>query len=210
MSDEGFFYKDALNWQGAPVLPKSDRKYILTEKHPEENLYRIVSLKDFGDVKKGQRGGWVASHYNLSHYTDSWVYPEAKVYQAAKVYGGAIVSGFAEVCGSAQVTAGAIVTGRAFVRGSTLIMGDVVVADAKRSPGGLQITSKKKKPDKTQDIKDRILSDIEGDCIGKISSLEELRHRILNRFKKMRYDMQVERHTIWPPEVEEKQNEYDL
>jgi hypothetical protein len=34
-------------------------KYKLGEKHPEKELYRIVAIKDFGDVKAGDVGGWV-------------------------------------------------------------------------------------------------------------------------------------------------------
>ncbi len=33
-------------------------KYKLDKKHPNKNLYRVVALKDFFDVKKGDIGGW--------------------------------------------------------------------------------------------------------------------------------------------------------
>lgn len=59
-------------------------------------LYRIEALKDFGNVKKGQKGGYVESEDNLSHEGNCWVYGGAKVYNNAKVYDNAKVDG--EAC----------------------------------------------------------------------------------------------------------------
>lgn len=47
-----------------------EEKYILTSETSEVNkhiLHRIKALKDFGDVKKGDLGGWVEDIHNLSH-----------------------------------------------------------------------------------------------------------------------------------------------
>jgi hypothetical protein len=62
-------------------------KYKLGEKHPTENLYRVVALKDFGNVKAGDIGGWVESEHNLSQEGDCWVYGDAYVCDDAQVYG---------------------------------------------------------------------------------------------------------------------------
>ena len=73
-------------------------KYKLTDetkKHGEATLYRIRALKDFGDVKAGDYGGWVANRCNLSQEGDCWVYGDARV------YGNAVVNGNAQVCGNA-------------------------------------------------------------------------------------------------------------
>lgn len=66
-------------------------------------LKRIVALKDFGHVKKGDLGGWLASKRNLSPLGNSWVYDEAKVFGNAKVLGNAEVQGHARVYGHAKV-----------------------------------------------------------------------------------------------------------
>lgn len=85
-------------------------KYELTDETLEHNghtLHRIKALKDFGDVKKGDLGGWIESEDNLSQEGDCWIYNDAKVYGKvfgnAQVYGNAFVMAFSEVCGDAKV-----------------------------------------------------------------------------------------------------------
>ena len=60
-------------------------------------LFRIKALVSFGDVEKGEFGGYVQKEENLSHSGDAWVYGNAKVYGNAEVYGDAWVSGNAKV-----------------------------------------------------------------------------------------------------------------
>ena len=48
-------------------------------------LKRIVALRDFGDVKVGDKGGFLEKEENLSHDNDCWVYDEARVYGEARV-----------------------------------------------------------------------------------------------------------------------------
>ena len=43
-------------------------------------VYRIRALKDFGDVKAGDLGGYVNSEENLSHEGNCWIYDDAKIY----------------------------------------------------------------------------------------------------------------------------------
>lgn len=50
-------------------------------------LYRIRAVKDFGDVKKGDLGGFVETEDNLSQTDDAWVYGKAMVYGEARVCG---------------------------------------------------------------------------------------------------------------------------
>ena len=59
------------------------KKYKLTHHTKEVDghaLHRIKALKSFGDVKKGDLGGWVESYRNLSQSDYAWVYDKAKVY----------------------------------------------------------------------------------------------------------------------------------
>ena len=58
---------------------------------------RIVALRDFGDVKVGDKGGFLEKEENLSHDNDCWVYDEAQVYGEARVYDEARVYGEARV-----------------------------------------------------------------------------------------------------------------
>ena len=91
------------------------KKYKLTEEsiNPLSSirLYRIEALKDFADVKKGDKGGFVESRDNLSQYGDCWVYDNATVSGNAEVYGNAKVFGDAMVYGYAQVYGNAVVCG---------------------------------------------------------------------------------------------------
>ena len=53
-----------------------DKKYKLTEETINVNgitLYRIEALKDFANVKKGDKGGFVEKESNLFQSGDCWV-----------------------------------------------------------------------------------------------------------------------------------------
>ena len=94
-----------------------DKKYKLTEtlEIGGHVLNRIIALRDFGEVKKGDLGGFIEKESNLSHDWTCWiyndavvrgnamVYGDAKVYGNAEVYGNAMVYGNAKVCGNAKV-----------------------------------------------------------------------------------------------------------
>ena len=43
-------------------------------------LHRIKALKDFGDIDKGDLGGWIEKESNLSHEGTCWVFDSAMVY----------------------------------------------------------------------------------------------------------------------------------
>ena len=64
-------------------------------------LFRIEATVSFGDVKKGDKGGWIEKEKNL--YGNAWVYGDACVYGNARVSGDAWVYGDARVSGDACV-----------------------------------------------------------------------------------------------------------
>lgn len=70
-------------------------------------LYRIVALRDFADVKKGEKGGHIESEYNLSHDGDCWVYgPKVNLNEAYTVIldeADSVIYGNARVYGNAKV-----------------------------------------------------------------------------------------------------------
>lgn len=95
---------------------------------------RIRALIDFGNVKKGELGGFIEKEENLSHENNAWVYGNAKVYGDArvsgnaKVYGDAWVYGNARVSGNAEVYGNAEVSGNAWVYGGARVYGDARVS----------------------------------------------------------------------------------
>ena len=95
------------------------KKYELTSETTQtingETLYRIKALRDFGDVKAGDLGGWVESESNLDHVGDCWVFDNAEVSGDARVYGDAWVFDNAQVYGYARVSGDAWLSGDAWV-----------------------------------------------------------------------------------------------
>ena len=77
-----------------------DKKYNLTDETIEvegKTLYRIEALKDFGEIKKGDKGGFIESENNLAHKGNAWVSDDACVYDNARVCGDARLYG--KACG---------------------------------------------------------------------------------------------------------------
>ena len=108
------------------------KKYKLTEETINVNgktLYRIKSLKDFGNVKKGDKGGFVEKEENLSQSGDCWVYDNAKVYNNAKVFDYADIYGNAEIFGNAIVSGNARVYGNAKVYHYAMVYDNAEVCD---------------------------------------------------------------------------------
>lgn len=90
-----------------------EKKYDFTDEMKvfgDITLRRIVALRDFGDVKAGDKGGWIEKEENLSQDGNAWVCGNARVFgnaqvcDDARVYGNAWVYGDAWVCGDAHVT----------------------------------------------------------------------------------------------------------
>lgn len=118
-----------------------------SEMQEEYRLYRIQALRDFGDVKKGDLGGYIQSQKNLSHSGNCWIYDksiagdDSKVKNNAKVMDGAILRGAAVVSKNAVLTnnaklaSSAIVTDNAVVE-FTDIYGENVIKDNAVLDGG--------------------------------------------------------------------------
>ena len=82
------------------------KKYIMTADtifFGGIKLSRIKALRDFGNVKKGELGGYISSEKNLSHYGTCWVSDNAQVRDNAFVGGSAQVRDRAIVCDFAIV-----------------------------------------------------------------------------------------------------------
>lgn len=90
---------------------------------------RIVALKDFGNIKAGDVGGFVESEDNLSHEGECWIYEDARVSGDAWVFGNARVAGDAAVSGNAWVYGDASVSGNAKVFEDAKIAGNARVSE---------------------------------------------------------------------------------
>ena len=125
----------------------SDKKYeILKDQAITMNgssIYRIRALKDFGDVKAGDLGGFVASEENLSHEGPCWIYGDAMVYHKAKVKENAIVRDYVHVYGNvfdhARVNGFAIVQDNATVSENTRVYGETIVKDYAMVSGHMMV-----------------------------------------------------------------------
>lgn len=103
------------NERGKKVKVK--KKYKLDKEDTviwySHRLYRIIAIKDFGNVSKGDKGGYVESEKNLSHFGKSWIYDEAKacgeasieadahIHDDVIVYGSIILCGISRASGNA-------------------------------------------------------------------------------------------------------------
>ena len=111
------------------------KKYKLTDEtinFDGRTLYRIEAVRDFYDVKKGDKGGWVESERNLSQDGNCWVYDNAKVFGNAEVSEDAIVRdnagvrGFAKVYGYARICLNARVCSRAEIYDNAIVSDAIV------------------------------------------------------------------------------------
>ncbi|EJF78896.1 Uncharacterised protein [Candidatus Bartonella washoeensis] len=104
-----------------------EKKYEFTDETTEvdsKTLRRIRALRNFGDVKKGDLGGYIEKEENLSHEGDCWVGDDAKVYEDARIYDNAHVSDYAKVFGNAEVYEDVHLYGFAEVYGDVRVFGD--------------------------------------------------------------------------------------
>ena len=90
-----------------------DKKYKLLQDNTISiggtTLYRIQALRDTGDVKAGDLGGYIQSEDNLSHDGNAWVYDHGTV------------RGNGTVCDNGVVCDNGIVWGNGVVWGNALI-----------------------------------------------------------------------------------------
>ena len=102
------------------------KKYELTSETKVINgveLHRIKALKSFGNIKKGDLGGWIESEKNLSQDGNAWVGGDATVCRNATISENAVV------CDNAMVEENAWIRGNARVIGYATVCGNAVVCD---------------------------------------------------------------------------------
>lgn len=109
---------------------KMNKKYELTEESKvltdySTKVHRIKALKDFGDVKKGDLGGFIEKEENLSHDGNCWVYDEAIVTNYAQIRDNAKIKDNALVCDFSHI---AQVFERSSIAGNAVISGYAIVS----------------------------------------------------------------------------------
>ena len=143
-------------------MKNMEKKYELIPSD-KEGLYRIKALKDFGNVKKSDIGGYVESENNLSQLGDCWIYDnavvvgnarvrnnaqvcdnaivrdDARVFANTQIYNDAVVMGNAKVCGNAEVCYKAIVCGNARVYGNARVRNNAQVCDNAQIYGNAKV-----------------------------------------------------------------------
>ena len=100
-----------------------DDVYYLKNTH----LFRIRALRDFGDVKKGDLGGYVQSERNLSHSGDCWLYNYSKCYNNGRVTKNAKLLGRSEVKEYATATDNVVMMDYSTAQGDAYLGGSVIM-----------------------------------------------------------------------------------
>lgn len=96
-------------------------------------MYRIYALRDFDNIKKGDKGGYIEKESNLSHKGICWIYGRAVV------FGNAVVCGNAEVCDNAEVCGSAVVCDNAEVFGNANVFGKAEVYNNAKIYGNAKV-----------------------------------------------------------------------
>ena len=115
------------------------KKYEITKETMNDvngkTLYRIKALTDFGNVRKGDFGGFVENESNLSQEGYCWIYGNAICCDNAIIYENAILCENAYVYGNSMVHENATICGSAKVYGNTTIGGNTIIGDNSRIYG---------------------------------------------------------------------------
>jgi len=138
---------ESRNYRGSMLKESSDSKYELTDETMKWKgwlvLYRIRALRSFGDVKKGDKGGWVERIGNLSLSGDCWIYDDAKVFGPAKVCHDSQVrdeveiQGYTGIYGNSKICGNTTIGGRSSltdveVRGRDVKLYDVTLQGVRK------------------------------------------------------------------------------
>ncbi len=118
------------------------KKYKLTEETIKVNgsiLHRIEALRDFANIKKGDKDGFVEKEENLSQSGNCWVYHNAEVYGNAEVYNDAKVFEDARIYGNARVFGKAVFCGNAKVFGNAMVYDNAKVYEDTRVYGNANV-----------------------------------------------------------------------
>ena len=126
------------------MIYKKSWKYILIRDNSwwithGDGYYRLKAIKNFGDVRRGNIGGYVKSYHSLSQKGKCWIYNEARVRDRALVIDNArvfnqsfitddaVISDNAQTYGDSWIRDNARVSGNAKVFGKSRISNDTLI-----------------------------------------------------------------------------------
>lgn len=124
------------------------KKFELTDETLEIDnmkLYRIISVCNFGNVKKGELGGWIEKEENLSHKGFCWIGDDAIVcgnacvLDNAQVFENAYISDDAQIFEDAQVYGNAKISDDAQIFENAQVCGNAMIGDFSRVYGDMCI-----------------------------------------------------------------------
>lgn len=141
---------------------------IIDDNGGEKTIHRIIALKDFGNVRKGEFGGFVENESNLSQEGDCWIFHNAICCGNAIVYENAILCGNAYVYGNAMVHENATICGSAKVYGNTIIRGNTIIGDNSRIYGNAVIYGNSKILGRSRIFGNAILENVESSDYARI------------------------------------------
>lgn len=110
-----------------------EKKYNLTEHSKIFNgklLHRIQALKDFGDVKAGDIGGWVEGEHNLDIFGNCWIYDNS------------IAMGKSIVCGESKICNNSIIHNSAKICRNAIINNTIIGKRAMIGQNGYILSQK--------------------------------------------------------------------
>jgi hypothetical protein len=130
MKEKEELLKPGSKYQLVKVKPKDYVKIPLKAYSGETNLpvkqYRVRAIRDFGDVKEGDIGGFVSGFQNLDTKDNSWIYHDACVLWYSRVEGEAQVRDNAQVIGNAVIKDTATIRDSVYISGNPIICGNTV------------------------------------------------------------------------------------
>lgn len=113
-----------------------NKKYKMLRDHSwGSGLHRIEAIKDFGDVRRGDVGGFIQTEDNLSDIGTAWVYDnarvfgKARVYENAKLYDNSTITDNVSIYGNSELHSGCRLFDSCKVCDNAHIYGDVRMYD---------------------------------------------------------------------------------
>ena len=113
-------------------METEEKKYIMTDDTivvDGHKLSRIKALRDFGNVKAGELGGYISCEKNLSHSGTCWVRDDALVMNDALVMDDSIVRDHALVMDDSIVRDHAFVCHYAIIRDRAKVGDYAIIRD---------------------------------------------------------------------------------
>ena len=98
-------------------------------------VFRVKALKNFGNVKAGDVGGWVCSENNLSQEGDCWIYDDAKCLDNAKMFDNAVMFGNAKMFDNARILNNSIMCDNAKILNNSIMCDNAKISGNARMSG---------------------------------------------------------------------------